>query len=65
MNQIFNMILRLFIHKGINKGFDYMSKRKRTPGPETEAEKQARLQGQKTGKNGEQMLRLGRRFTRF
>ncbi|WP_102110077.1 hypothetical protein [Oceaniglobus roseus] len=65
MNQLVNMIVRMFLNKGINAGIDRMSGgRKPTRDMTPEERAQARA-GRQNAKRAKQALRVVRRIGRF
>ncbi len=69
-NQIVNMVMRLFVRKalsrGIDAGFDMMSKRRGAADPQDpDAARRQQAAGRENAKRAKDMMRLGRRIGRF
>ncbi len=64
-NAIINMIIRLFMRRGMNAGINYMANRGRDPKDMTPEERQNAKAGRENAKRAQQAMRVTRRMGKF
>lgn len=64
-NAIINMIMRLFLRRGMNAGINYMANRGRNPKDMTPEERQNAKAGRENAKRAQQAMRVTRRMGKF
>mgnify|MGYP003626825862 CR=1 FL=1 len=64
-NAIINMIMRLFLRRGMNAGINYMANRGRNPKDMTPEERQNAKAGRENARRAQQAMRVTRRMGKF